>query len=121
MELAALGVPTVVTVPFNAPEAAVITGPLQYIERVPLVGIPIKRQLALQFSKRFTFYAQPNMDAERELIPELSGTLTPGYVASQLYERFRDRIWLQAVAAELRRLYTMHLGASQRMAQGLAA
>ena len=32
-----------VTTPFNVPEAVVITGPLQYIERIPIVGVPSER------------------------------------------------------------------------------
>ena len=121
IELAALGVPTLVTVPFNAPEAAVINGPLQYVERVPLIGIPIKRGLALRFSRRFKYFAQPNLDADRELIPELWGTLTPGSVAKQLLERYADGTWRERVAGELRALYATHVGASQRMADALAA
>ena len=121
VELAALGVPAIVAVPFNAPEAVVITGPLQYVERIPIVGIPIKRSLVLRFSKRFTFFTQPNMDAGRELMPELAGTLTPGSVARSIYEKWRDRDWAAAVGAELRQLYAAHRGASQRMAEALAA
>ncbi|MBV8356228.1 MAG: hypothetical protein JO101_12960 [Candidatus Eremiobacteraeota bacterium] len=121
MELAALGVAAIVTVPFNAPELAVITGPLQYVERIPGIGIPLKRRLALQFSKRFSFFAQPNIDAERELMPELSGTLTPGYVARRVYESYLDRGWCRRVAGEERSLYAAHAGASRRMADALLA
>ena len=121
IELAALGVPTVVTLPFNAPEAAVITGPFQYVERIPVVGIPLKRRIALHFAGRFKFFAQPNIDAGRELIPELTGTLTPGFVAGRVYERYDDSAWLAASGDELRALYAAHRGASQRMAEALAA
>ncbi|MGH7329937.1 MAG: hypothetical protein ACREJX_16435, partial [Polyangiaceae bacterium] len=121
VELAALGVPTVVTTPFNAPEAVVITGPLQYIERIPVIGVPVKRSLAVRFSKRFTFFAQPNMDSGRELMPELPGTLTPGFVAQRVYERWKDRDWAAAASAEMRVFYAGHRGASHRMAEALAA
>lgn len=121
VELAALGVPTVVTVPFNAPEGVVIAGPLQYVERIPLIGVPVKRQIVIQYAKRFAFYAQPNIDAERELIPELIGTLTPGFVARRTYERYGDATWCTQSAAELRALYAPHRGASVRMAEALAA
>ena len=121
IELAALGVPTIVTVPFNAPEAVVITGPLQYVERIPFVGIPIKRSLAVRFSQRFRFFAQPNVDAGRELFPELAGTLTPGFVARAIYERYCEPEWRAEISDELRALYAGHAGASQRMAEALAA
>jgi lipid A disaccharide synthetase len=38
IELAALGVPTIVCVPLNAPEVVVINGPLQYLDRVAARG-----------------------------------------------------------------------------------
>ena len=53
IELAALGVPTIVVTPHNVPEAVVITGLLQYIDRVPLIGIPLKRQMVVKFAQRF--------------------------------------------------------------------
>jgi len=121
IELAALGVPTIAAVPFNAPEAAVINGPLQYVERVPFIGTPLKRQLVLNYTKRFTYFTQPNMDAERELIPELTGTLTPGFVAQRVIERFADAAWRASASDALRALYAEHRGASQRMAEALAA
>lgn len=121
IELAALGVPMVAAVPFNAPEVAVINGPLQYVERIPFIGTPIKRQLVLQYTKRFTFFTQPNMDAERELIPELTGTLTPNYVAQRVFERYGDAAWCSSTSEALRALYAAHRGAAQRMAEALAA
>ena len=121
IELAALGVPMVAAVPFNAPEVAVINGPLQYIERIPFIGTPIKRQLVIQYTKRFTFFTQPNMDAERELIPELVGTLTPSYVAQRVFERYGDATWRASTSDALRSLYALHRGAAQRMAEALAA
>ena len=121
IELAALGVPMIATVPFNAPEAAVINGPLQYVERLPLIGTLLKRQLVLEYTKRFTYFTQPNMDAERELIPELTGTLTPGFVAQRILERYADSSWRSSTSEALRTLYAGHRGAAQRMAEALAA
>jgi hypothetical protein len=111
----------VAAVPYNAPEVAVINGPLQYVERIPFIGKPIKRQLVLQYVKRFTFFTQPNMDAERELIPELTGTLTPNYVAQRVFERYGDAAWRSSTSDALRALYAAHRGAAQRMAEMLAA
>jgi hypothetical protein len=61
------------------------------------------------------------MDAERELIPELTGTLTPGFVAQRTLERFNDTAWRASASEALRTLYAGHRGASQRMAEALAA
>jgi lipid-A-disaccharide synthase len=118
-ELAALGVPSVVTTLFNAPELAVINGPLQYVDRIPGVGVPLKRAAVLQFTKRFTYFAQPNIDAGRELLPELRGTLFPWRVAAVAAERFADAQWCAATGAAVRALYDGAAGAAERMAERL--
>jgi lipid A disaccharide synthetase len=119
VELAALGVPTISVAPFNAPELAVINGPLQYAGRLPLIGTPLKRTAAVAVAKRFRWFAQPNIDAGRELIPELRGTIVPALLASAVVERFHDDAWRTAVAPELRALYAGHAGAAERMAAAL--
>ncbi|MFY9779748.1 MAG: hypothetical protein WAJ85_04470, partial [Candidatus Baltobacteraceae bacterium] len=84
VELAALGVPALVVVPLNVPEVVVINGPLQYVERLPLLGTPLKRAAVVAVDRRFPVTTQPNMDAGEMLMPELRGTLTPGEVARRV-------------------------------------
>jgi hypothetical protein len=119
IELAAIGVPSICCLPMNAPELAVINGPLQYIGRLPGIGAPLKRAAAVAFTKRFRYFAQPNIDAERELIPELSGTLFPARVAAVAAERYADRAWCERSGAELRMRYAAHAGAAKRMSAAL--
>jgi lipid-A-disaccharide synthase len=118
-ELAALGIPAVVTTLFNAPELAVINGPLQYIDRIPAVGTGLKRAAVLRFARRFTYFAQPNMDAGREILPELRGTLFPWRVAEVAAARFADEAWCAATGIELKALYAGSGGAAARMASFL--
>jgi len=119
IELAALGIPSVVCLPFNAPELAVINGPLQYLGRVPLIGPPLKRRVVLAVASRFKYAAQPNIDADRELMCELRGTLTPGRVAGLVLDRLADAAWRARVSGELRALYAGHVGAAKRVAAAL--
>ena len=65
------------------------------------------------------FHTQPNMDAGRELIRELHGTLTPGRVARVALEAYDDATWLARSSAALAELYRVHVGASERMAEAL--
>jgi len=118
-ELAALGVPAIVCIPFNAPELAVINGPLQYVGRLPLIGTPLKRAAVLAVAARFTHYAQPNMDMERRVLPELSGTLFPARIAAVAAEHYIDGAWCRQTGAELRAFYAPHAGAAQRMSGAL--
>jgi hypothetical protein len=116
IELAALGIPAVVCTPFNAPELAVIGGPLQYVGKLPWIGTSIKRAAVLAVAKRFTHFAQPNIDAGKELDLEIQGTLLPSQVARAAAERWNDPDWCTRTGAELRSLYAHHAGAAERMA-----
>jgi hypothetical protein len=119
IELATLGVPAVVITPFNAPELAVINGPFQFIDRVPLLGVAVKRTAVVAVAKRFRFFAQPNIDAGREVDLELRGTQLPSRIAHVAAERYADRAWLAETSATLRSLYAAHAGAAGRMADAL--
>jgi lipid-A-disaccharide synthase len=121
IELAALGVPALVCVPLNAPEVVVINGPLQYLDRLPVLGIPLKRAAVVAVDARFPLTAQPNIDAGEELMPELRGTLTPGYVARRIAAYAADDAARASAAQRLRALYAAHAGAAERMARSLLA
>jgi hypothetical protein len=121
IELAALGKPAVACSPANRPEKVTINGPLTYLDRVPLIGAPVKRAAVLAYARRFPFHTQPNIDAQGMLICELHGTLTPGRVARVVSERLADRAWLARSAQALGALYREHVGAAPRMAEHLLA
>jgi hypothetical protein len=119
IELAALGIPAVVITPYNAPEIVVINGPLQYASRLPFVGTALKRTAVVTVANRFRWFAQPNMDAGRELDPELRGTILPSRAASVVAKHFLDRGWRAEASEALRTLYAAHIGAAGRMADAL--
>lgn len=119
IELAALGVPAVVCVPLNAPEVAVVNGPLQYLDRLPFVGIALKRAIVIRVDERFAVTAQPNIDAGCMLMPELRGTLMPGEVARRALAYADDASARTAASQRLRALYAAHAGAAERMARSL--
>ena len=119
IELAALGVPMIALTPMNAPEKIAFNGPLTYLDRVPLIGVPLKRTVAVAVAHRFKYHTQPNMDADAMVIDELHGTLTPGRVARAALERFDDAAWLASSRERLGSLYADHVGAADRMAESL--
>jgi hypothetical protein len=119
IELAALGIPALSVLPMNAPELAVINGPLQYAGRLPLIGTPLKRAAAVAVANRHPLAAQPNIDAGRELDPEVRGTILPSRVASLAAERYADPAWCARTGETLRALYAAHAGAAERMAAAL--
>ncbi len=119
IELAALGVPMIAITPLNAPEMIAFNGPLTYLDRLPGVGIPLKRAVAGGVSRRFTYHTQPNIDAQEPLVCELHGTLTPGRIARVALERLSDAAWLDRSRKALAALYGDHVGAADRMAESL--
>ena len=121
IELAALGVPTIAITPLNAAELITFNGPLTYLDRLPVIGRALKREVAVRISERFTYHTQPNMDADDMVICELHGTLTPGRVARVALERFDDAAWLRVARERLAALYAPHVGAADRMAASLLA
>lgn len=121
LELAVLGKPLIALTPLNAPELVTINGPLTYLDRIPFVGIPLKRAAAVGVSRRFVHHTQPNIDAGASLVREVHGTVTPGRIARVALEAYDDAAWLASTSAALEQLYRDHIGASDRMAQSLLA
>ena len=119
IELAALGIPMITITPLNAPEVITINGPLTYLDRIPLIGIPLKRAAAVGVSRRFKYHTQPNIDANEMLIEELHGTQTAGHVARVALDRYLDANWLARSKERLSSLYEDHVGAADRMAESL--
>ncbi len=119
IELAALGRPVVTITPLNAPEVVTINGPLTYLNRIPLIGTPLKRAVAVGLSRRFVHHTQPNMDAGAPLVREVHGTVTPGRIARVALDSYEDAAWLQSAGHALAALYRDHAGASDRMAASL--
>jgi hypothetical protein len=98
-----------------------INGPLTYLDRIPVIGAPVKRAAVLAYARRHPFHAQPNIDAGRAVIEELHGTLTPGRVARVALERVADEAWLLERAQQMAGLYARHTGAAAAAAQALFA
>lgn len=119
IELAALGKPAIAITPLNAPELVAINGPLTYLNRVPLIGVPLKRAAAVAVSRRFVYHTQPNMDAGCSLIREVHGTVTPGRIARIALDSYDDQAWISSSGTALAALYRDHIGAADRMADSM--
>lgn len=119
IELAVLGKPAVTITPLNVPEIVAVNGPLTYLNRVPLVGVPLKRAFAVGLSRRFVYHTQPNMDAGTALIREVHGTVTPGRIARIALDSYDDGAWIASSGRALEALYADHTGAADRMAGSL--
>ena len=119
IELAVLGKPAIAITPLNAPELVAINGPLTYLNRIPLIGVPLKRAAAVAVARRFVFHTQPNIDAGCALVREVHGTVTPGRIARIALDSYDDQAWICASGTALAALYRDHIGAADRMADSL--
>ncbi len=119
IELAAIGAPVLSCTPINMAEIVAINGPLTYLDRIPFAGRRLKQIVVTAVARRFRFHTQPNIDANREIVRELHGTLTPGRVAREALELWGDKPRLSGSSEALRELYADHAGAARRMARSL--
>ena len=119
IELAAIGAPVLSCTPINMAEIVAINGPLTYLDRIPFAGRRLKQIVVTAVARRFRFHTQPNIDANREIVRELHGTLTPGRVAREALELWGDKPRLSGSSDALRELYADHAGAARRMARSL--
>jgi lipid A disaccharide synthetase len=117
IEAAVLGRPLLVVLPLNRTDEAVVPGMAGYLHRVPVVGRPLKRWLSRKIERRFKYVAQPNIDADKPLVPELRGVLSSQDIAARALSMLADPAGLDAMGAELVRLYAHDAGAAARMAR----
>lgn len=89
-ELAALGIPAVVTIPTHRGELSPLPGLAGHVGRIPLIGAPLKRALAVGLLKRLGLLALPNRRAGREVVPEVVGLINALDVADVVL-RLLDR------------------------------
>lgn len=116
IEAAVLGRPMLVVVPLNIPEKIAVNGLAAYLDLVPLVGKPLKSMIVRSLERRFRFVTQPNIDADRMVVPEMRGVLDPADVASEAGRMLDDPESLRRMGETLASLYRHDVGAADRMA-----
>jgi lipid A disaccharide synthetase len=90
-ELGFLGVPMVVCLPNNRPEAMRAWDGLPgVLVNLPGVGTLAAKAINVYMERRLGLLAWPNMRAQEELVPELHGFLTPKIIAEVALELLAD-------------------------------
>lgn len=115
-EAAALGTPQLMLLPLNRPELLPSIGLLGLLDWVP-GGRRLKGQLLLHLQKKLSYLAQPNILAQRYVVPELIGVLTPAQVAHKALEMLAKPQELTAQRWAFHHLYTPSRGASQAIVE----
>jgi len=112
-ELSFLGVPMVVAVPLNKPEAIPLDGLAGLVGNVPLVGTSIKRWIVRRYSKNVKFTAAPNRYAGKEIVPEVRGVIQAEDVAKEAIALLKDRSSLHRISTQLKELFSSHNSADK--------
>ena len=89
LELGIAGVPSVVLLPLNRPEAIPLEGPGHWLSLIPLVGTALKRRAVLLAAPHLPV-SLPNNLAGEDLMIELKGTLTKDGVLSHILPLLED-------------------------------
>ncbi|MBU0686820.1 MAG: hypothetical protein KKB81_03090 [Candidatus Margulisbacteria bacterium] len=100
-QVAALGKPMLVVFPFNKPEVLPVEGLLGLITSIPILGVQLKRMLVKIVNENTDFFALPNIKAEKEIVPEIRGVLTPSEVAESILSLLRNQRKLDQMSAAL--------------------
>lgn len=101
-ELGFLGIPHVVVLPTNRPEAIPLTGAAGIVGQVPLLGAYLKRRLIPKILDNMKFLGIPNKRARRKLTPEVVGVLKPEDVAIAASSLVTAKSERERISRELR-------------------
>ena len=105
-ELSFLGVPMVVAIPLNKPEAIPLDGLAGLIGNVPFMGTSIKRWLIKRYNKNVKFTAAPNIYAGEKVVPEVRGVIQAKDVANEAIKLLKDTESRQRISIQLKKLFS---------------
>jgi hypothetical protein len=94
-------VPSLVVMPFSLALRIPAAGAIEWLTRVPRLGLALKLYLARRYITRQPYLALPSMRAKRKIMPELVGAVTPDQVASEAARLIRDRAAREQLIAAL--------------------
>lgn len=119
-EMAGMGLPMVVALPLNQPEAIPLEGLPGLIGRIPVIGPKLKRSAVHKAAARVKFAALPNRKAGEMLVPEVRGTVRPEDVAYPVVDLLRRSEKRKALGKRLREIMG-EPGAADRLAEQVVA
>jgi len=119
LELALMRVPTLVVLPFSLAPQIPVEGAIEWLTRIPRLGLALKLALARRYISRGHYVALPNMRAKRLIVPELVGDVRPEQVADEGARLIRDRAARLKLAEALEAI-PVEPGASRRILAAIA-
>jgi lipid-A-disaccharide synthase len=100
--LAICGIPYICVMPWDRPDKVPLPGLVEYVSKIPWLGIKIKLAAFRKFIHSKKYLALPNLLAKQSIIPELYGFISPAEVAQAVIELLKDKPRRQQMAAEIK-------------------
>lgn len=116
-EASCLEKPMIVVTPLNRPDHIPYFGIIGLLDLIPFVGKFIKGKILLTIADKFGFTAQPNILAEKEIVPEMMGILTPEQVYNKIFELLSDDKKLAEMRKNLSKIYSPFRDSAKRLAE----
>lgn len=107
--------PMAVLLPLNKPEDIPFIGVIGLLDWLPWLGPRIKGPILMKMAETFGWVAQPNILANREVVPEIKGILDADDVSRRILEILRDKERLATMRKDLGEIYGPFDGAASRM------
>lgn len=114
VEMAFFGLPMVVALPLDRPELIPLEGLPGLVGDLPLVGPKIKAYAVKKLAPKYKFTALTNVIAQRMVVPEVRGDITPADVAQEVLSLLADQERRQKISDELREVVGAR-GAAKRI------
>jgi lipid-A-disaccharide synthase len=118
-EAGALGTPCLSVLPLNRPEFIPYVGVIGLLEHIPIVGRPLKAKMMMMLSKGKPLLSQPNLRAEREVIPEIMDIVDPQIIFERILPFLENKDKRIKIREELLEIYSPHRGSSQKIVEKL--
>lgn len=119
LELLHAGVPAIVAVPFSFLRQVPLSGIMGVLCKGPGAAGWLKEKLLRLASKRQGFLAWPNRIAGQEIMPEMTGDITPKDLAQGVLDLLRDDCKRALQREELRKL-SRGTGAAERIVSAIS-
>jgi lipid-A-disaccharide synthase len=81
----------VVIFPLNNPEVIPLEGLADLIGKIPILGKLFKRWLAKTINQKTKYFALPNQKADKEIVPEIRGIISPFSVGQEVYALYKNK------------------------------
>ncbi len=99
-----VSLPMIVLLPLNRPDLIIFDGLLGLLGKIPGLGTALKRLVIKHLQGKKQFYAHPNRNSGKEIVPEIVGNLDPKETSDKILKIIENDQNKENIKKELREL-----------------